>query len=91
MTMDELCRRFAGFFHYAKILEMVAAGIQSGAIKVPQVSPGVADEHRALPHRLSDSLPLKHQRARQTNVMAARGPVEIPPEATPEPLLRQRR
>jgi hypothetical protein len=30
-TMDELSRRFAGFFHYAKILEMVAAGIQSGA------------------------------------------------------------
>ena len=35
-TMDELCRRFAGFFHYAQILEMVAAGIQSGAIKVPK-------------------------------------------------------
>jgi hypothetical protein len=35
-SMDELCRRFAGFFHYAKILEMVAAGIQSGAIKVPK-------------------------------------------------------
>jgi hypothetical protein len=34
-TMDELCR-FAGFFHYAQILEMVAAGIQSGAIKVPK-------------------------------------------------------
>jgi hypothetical protein len=27
-AMDEQCRRFAGFFHYAKILEMVAAGIQ---------------------------------------------------------------
>jgi len=35
-TMDELCRQFAGFFRYAKILEMVAAGIQSGAIKVPK-------------------------------------------------------
>jgi hypothetical protein len=35
-AVDELCRRFAGFFHYAKILEMVAAGIQSGAIKVPK-------------------------------------------------------
>ena len=35
-TMDELCRRFAGFFRYAKILEMVAAGIQSGTIKVPK-------------------------------------------------------
>jgi hypothetical protein len=35
-AMDELCRQFAGFFHYAKILEMVAAGIQSGAIKVPK-------------------------------------------------------
>ena len=34
-TMDELCR-FAGFFHYAKILEMVAAGIQSGTIKIPK-------------------------------------------------------
>jgi len=28
--------RQSGFFHYAKILEMVAAGIQSGAIKVPK-------------------------------------------------------
>lgn len=27
-TMDELCRRFTGFFRYAKILEMVTAGIQ---------------------------------------------------------------
>ena len=35
-TIDELCRRFARFFHYAKILKMVAAGIQSGAIKVPR-------------------------------------------------------
>ena len=35
-AMDELCRRFAGFFHYVKILEMVAAGIQSRAIKVPK-------------------------------------------------------
>ena len=33
-TMDELCRRFAGFYHYAKILETLAAGIQSGAIQV---------------------------------------------------------
>lgn len=35
-VMDELCRRFAGFFQYAKILETVAAGIQSGAIAVPK-------------------------------------------------------
>ena len=35
-VMDELCRRFAGFFRYAKILETVAAGIQSGAIAVPK-------------------------------------------------------
>jgi hypothetical protein len=35
-TMDELCRRFAGFYRYAKILETVAAGIQSGAIQVPK-------------------------------------------------------
>ena len=35
-TMDELCRRFSRFFHYAKIIEMVAAGIRSGAIKVPK-------------------------------------------------------
>ena len=32
----ELCRRFAGFFRYAKTLEMLATGIQSGAIKVPK-------------------------------------------------------
>jgi hypothetical protein len=30
-AMDELCRRFAGFFRYAKTLEMLATGIQSGA------------------------------------------------------------
>ena len=35
-TMDELCRRFVGFYHYAKILETLAAGIQSGAIQVPK-------------------------------------------------------
>ena len=35
-AMDELCRRFAGFFRYAKTLEMLATGIQSGAIKVPK-------------------------------------------------------
>jgi hypothetical protein len=35
-TMDELCRRFTGFYHYAKILETLAVGIQSGAIQVPK-------------------------------------------------------
>ena len=35
-AMDELCQRFAGFFRYAKTLEMLATGIQSGAIKVPK-------------------------------------------------------
>ena len=35
-AMDELCRRFAGFFRYAKTLEMLATGIQSGAIEVPK-------------------------------------------------------
>lgn len=35
-VMDELRRRFVGFFQYAKILETVAAGIQSGAIAVPK-------------------------------------------------------
>ncbi len=34
--MDELGRRFAGFHHYARILETIAAGIQSGAIKAPR-------------------------------------------------------
>jgi hypothetical protein len=34
--MDELCERFDGFYRYAKILEEVAAGIQSGEIKVPK-------------------------------------------------------
>jgi hypothetical protein len=33
--MDELCARFGGFYRYAKILENIAAGIQSGEIKVP--------------------------------------------------------
>ena len=34
--MDELCRRFPWFYRYAKILESVAAGIQTGSIKVPK-------------------------------------------------------
>ncbi len=34
--MNELGRRFAGFLRYAKILEMIATGIQSGALKVPR-------------------------------------------------------
>ena len=34
--MDVLCQRFAGFHHYAKILENVAAGIESGEIKGPK-------------------------------------------------------
>jgi hypothetical protein len=34
--MDALCDRFSGFFRYVKILERVAAGIKSGAIKVPK-------------------------------------------------------
>jgi hypothetical protein len=34
--MDALCGQFPGFLHYAKILERIAAGIQSGAIKVPK-------------------------------------------------------
>ena len=33
--LDELCARFPGFYRYAKILERLAAGIQSGEIKVP--------------------------------------------------------
>lgn len=34
--MDELTRRFVGFYRYAKILEALAAGIQSGDIEVPR-------------------------------------------------------
>src|SRR3954454_8659520 len=33
--MDELCRRFDGFYRYAKILEDIAAGLESGDIEVP--------------------------------------------------------
>lgn len=32
--MNELCARFGAFFHFAKILETLAAAIQSGEIKV---------------------------------------------------------
>jgi hypothetical protein len=35
-TMDALCLRFGGFYRYAKILEMIAAGIASGEIRVPK-------------------------------------------------------
>lgn len=34
--LDELARRFSGFRRYAKILEALAGGIQSGAIEVPR-------------------------------------------------------
>ncbi len=34
-VMDELCKRYAGFYRYAKVLETIAGAIQSGAIKVP--------------------------------------------------------
>ena len=33
--MDQLTRKFPGFYRYAKILELLATGIQSGAIPVP--------------------------------------------------------
>jgi len=32
---DALCEEYAGFY-YAKLLEHIAAGIQSGEIKVPK-------------------------------------------------------
>jgi hypothetical protein len=35
-TMDEMCQRFVGFYHYAKILETLADGIRLGAIQVPK-------------------------------------------------------
>ena len=34
--LEELARRFSSFRRYARILEALAGGIQSGAIKVPQ-------------------------------------------------------
>ena len=34
--MGELCRRYAGFHRCAKILETIAAAIQSGAIAMPK-------------------------------------------------------
>lgn len=35
-AMDELAARYTGFYRYGKVLEGVAKGIQSGAIKVPK-------------------------------------------------------
>ena len=34
--MDDLCEYFPDSYRYAKILEQIAEGIQSGAIKVPK-------------------------------------------------------
>lgn len=34
--MDRLCERFDGFYRFGKILESLAGGIGSGAIKVPK-------------------------------------------------------
>ena len=48
-VMDELCRRFYGFYRYAKALERVAAGIRSGRIKVPRYPfVGPAHTHAAV-------------------------------------------
>jgi hypothetical protein len=35
-AMDQLGLRFGGIYRYAKILEMIAAGIASGEIQVPK-------------------------------------------------------
>jgi hypothetical protein len=35
-AMDELSKRYVGFYRYAKILEGLAGDIQSGTIKVPK-------------------------------------------------------
>ena len=37
--IDQLTRKFPGFYRYAKILESLASGIQSGAIPVPGKQP----------------------------------------------------
>jgi hypothetical protein len=34
--MDQLATRYTGFYQYAKILETIASGIQSGNIVVPK-------------------------------------------------------
>ena len=34
--MDELCQRYDGFYHFAKLLEMLAEGIANGVIPVPE-------------------------------------------------------
>ena len=33
--LNQLTRKFSGFYRYAKILEALAGAIRSGAIKVP--------------------------------------------------------
>jgi hypothetical protein len=34
--LDKLCQRFQNLYRYAKLLETIAAAIQSGSIKVPR-------------------------------------------------------
>ncbi len=34
--IDELCQRYDGFYHFAKLLEMLAEGIANGTIPVPE-------------------------------------------------------
>jgi hypothetical protein len=36
LEMTQLCNKFDGFYRYAKILENLAGGIQSGEIPVPR-------------------------------------------------------
>ena len=49
-VMDELCQRFAGFFHYAQVVGIAAAEIQSGAIAVPKEA-SAGDPSCALPRQ----------------------------------------
>jgi hypothetical protein len=35
-ALDELCQRFAGFHHYAKVIEWLAGKLHSGEIVAPK-------------------------------------------------------
>jgi hypothetical protein len=36
--MDSLCETYQGFYRFAKLIELLAQGIQDGTIKVPPVN-----------------------------------------------------
>ncbi len=47
--MDELCRRFDGFYRFASLMESLAKGLADGVIEVPEAPSRASNVHTLLP------------------------------------------